>query len=549
MIKRLILYSIFILCPTLLFAQPNRINANTKPGSTKLVIGIVIDQMRYDYLYRYYDKYGNGGFRRLMKEGFSCKDAEYNYVPTYTAPGHTSIYTGTTPCVHGMVANEWFDRALGRMIYCTEDTTVQTVGSTSKAGMMSPHRELTTTLGDALKLSDNGKSKVIGISLKDRASILPAGHTANAAYWFDDKTGNWITSTYYMNKLPEWVKKFNAEGKAKEYLNKPWNTLLPISEYTESISDNSPYEGVFKGEKEPVFPHNLPALMDKNGGLGLIKTTPFGDDITTDFVIEAIQDEQLGKGTATDMLTISYSSPDYIGHMYGTDAIETEDTYLRLDNDISRLLTFLDSYIGKNNVLIFLTADHGAAINPQRMIDQHVPAGYVDEKELLSGIKKELKEKYGDSLVLAFVNQQFYLNSHSIAVRHLNIDSIEDEVAGMANTFNGVERAIPAYKLNMAGNDFIAKKIRNGYYPSRSGDVIVNLKPEYVIYGKTGTTHGAPYIYDSHVPLLFYGSGIHPGASGNKTAIINIVPTLAYMLNIAYPDGCTGHPITSMLKR
>lgn len=548
MIKRPFITFIIILSPLLLIAQNKQLHNNSKAGKPKLVIGIVVDQMRYDYLMRYYNKYGNGGFKRLMKEGFSYRDAEFNYVPTYTAPGHTAIYTGTTPSVNGMIANDWFDRALGRMVYCTGDTTVQTVGSSSKAGKMSPRRELVTTVGDALKLSDNGQSKVIGISLKDRASILPAGHSANAAYWFDDKTGNWISSTYYMNDLPEWVKKFNGKKEASMYLSKAWNTLLPINEYTESMKDNNTYEGLFKGEEEPVFPHNLPALMDKNGGYGLIKTTPFGDDITTDFVIEAIKDEQLGKGNATDMLTISYSSTDYIGHMYGTDAIETEDTYLRLDQDLSRLLTFLDTYIGKDNVLIFLTADHGAAINPQQLLDHQIPAGYVDKQQMVSGIKEYLEKKYGDSLISAFVNNQFYLNHAMLSAKHLNIDTVEVQVAALAVQYTGVERAIPACLLYKTGNDFIMKKIRKGYYPGRSGDVIINLLPEYVIYQKTGTTHGAPYIYDSHVPLIFYGGLVPAGSSSKTINITNIAPTVANLLDIAYPDGCIGHPLQMLSK-
>jgi predicted AlkP superfamily pyrophosphatase or phosphodiesterase len=549
MVKRLIFLVVFAFLSAIFFSkcdQPGKKNEVSRPT---LVIGIVVDQMRYDYLYRYFNKYGEGGFKRLLKEGFSFDDAEFSYVPTYTAPGHTSIYTGTTPCVHGMVANEWYDRKLHKTVYCVEDTAVKTVGSISNEGMMSPRRELTTTIGDELKLSGSGKSKVIGISLKDRASILPAGHSADAAYWFDGVTGNWITSTYYMKELPEWVKKFNAEQKAQKYLSTPWNTLLPIAEYTESTRDSNRYEGTYKGEKEPVFPHDLKGLMIQNGGYALLRTTPFGDDLTKDFAMAAIENEHLGKNETTDMLTISFSSTDYIGHQFGTRAIETEDTYLRLDKNIAELLSFLDGYLGKGKVLIFLTADHGAALNPQYLLDRNIPAGYVDEMQVNARVKSALLNKYGTDLVLEIVNQQCYLDKKKIADRGLNLDSIESQTAQVLSQITGIERAIPAYKLNNAGNDFIVNKIRNGYYAERSGDVIFNILPAWLMYQKTGTTHGSPYIDDAHVPMIFYGWHINHGSSAHIESITNIAPTIADLLHISCPDGCTGHPLLQIAKK
>ena len=514
----------------------------------KLVIGIVVDQMRYDYLYKYAKKFGKGGFRRLMREGFSFDDAQYNYVPTYTGPGHTAIFTGATPCMDGVIANDWYDRNSGKMVYCVQDDSVRTVGSFSKLGQMSPKRELVSTIGDALKLSDGGKSKVIGISQKDRASILPAGHRANAAYWLDDSTGNWITSTYYMKTLPDWVAKFNGEQRTKKYLSKPWYASLPLSAYTESMPDDNPYERPYKTESAPIFPHNLPVLMEKNGGLGLIKATPFGDDITKDFAMQVITNEKLGKGDETDMLTISFSSTDYVGHQFGTESIELEDTYIRLDKDLDTLLSFLDTYIGKKNILVFLTADHGAAVNAEYLMDRGVPAGYVDDKALLTKVNAYLSDKYGDSLALEFVNQQFYLDDAAITEKRINKDSVESEVANIALQCKGVERAIPAYKLDGVNKDMINMKIVNGYYPSRSGDVIINLLPNWLIYTKTGTTHGAPYDYDAHVPLLFWGGDILHGSTPKEEAITNIAPTISWLLHIPNPDGCLGQPMGEVLK-
>lgn len=547
MIKKLLPALILLSVLTSCHARRER-NENKEEHRPKLVIGIVVDQMRYDYLYKYAKKYGKGGFKRLMNEGFSFDDAQYNYVPTYTGPGHTAIYTGATPSMDGIIANDWFDRQSGKMVYCVEDDSVKTVGSPSREGQMSPRRELVSTIGDALKLSDGGKSMVIGISEKDRASILPAGHRANAAYWLDDSTGNFITSTYYMQSLPDWVTKFNGEQRTAKYLSHAWYTLLPIDSYTESMADNNPYEKPFKTENAPIFPHNLPALMEKNNGMGLIKPTPFGDDILKDFAIQTIKSDSLGKHGVTDMLTISFSSTDYVGHQFGTESVELEDTYIRLDRDLDTLLSFLEQYIGKKNVVVFLTADHGAAINAQYLMDRHVPAGYVDDKALFAKVNEELNEKYGTDLVLQYCNQQFYLDDKAIAEKKLNKDTIEEEVARIALQTPGVERAIPVYKLDGVNKDMINKKILNGYYPDRSGDVIINLLPNWLAYAKTGTTHGAPYDYDAHVPLLFWGGEIKHGSCPKEEPITNIAPTVSWLLNIPNPDGCLGQPMGEVTK-
>jgi len=332
-------------------------------------------------------------------------------------------------------------------------------------------------------------------------------------------------------------------------LSKPWYASLPLSQYTESMADGNPYEKPFKTESAPIFPHNLPVLMDKNGGLGLIKATPFGDDITKDFAIQTIKSEKLGKGDETDMLTISFSSTDYVGHQFGTESIELEDTYIRMDRDLDTLLTFLDSYIGKKNVLLFLTADHGAAVNAEYLIDRGVPAGYVDDKSLLKKVNSYLADKYGDSLALQFVNQEFYLDDTKISSKELNKDSVEDEVANICAQTKGVERAIPVYKLDGVNKDMVNKKILNGYVASRSGDVIINLFPNWLIYAKTGTTHGAPYDYDAHVPLLFWGGEIKHGSTPKEEAITNIAPTICWLLHIPNPDGCMGQAMGEVEKK
>jgi predicted AlkP superfamily pyrophosphatase or phosphodiesterase len=515
----------------------------------KLIVGIVIDQMRYDYLYRFMAKFGNDGFKRLMSQGHNCRNANYNYAPTYTGPGHASIYTGTPPGIHGIIGNNWYDRVKGKSVYCTDDKTVSTVGAPGNAGQMSPRNMIANTITDEVHQASNGYSKVIGVALKDRGAILPAGHTANAAYWYD-ASGSWITSTYYMKELPAWVDKFNKKELAQKYMSQNWNTVLPLDQYIESSEDNNKYESKFKGETAPVFPHHLPELMAANGNLDMIRSTPFGNSLTKDFAIEAINEESLGKGFATDFLTISFSSTDYVGHAYGPHSIELEDTYIRLDKDLAELLKFLDGYIGKDNVLLFLTADHAVLDVPQYLIDRKIPAGYFDYHLAIDSLKHTLRAKYGDTLVLAYANQQIYLNQPVIDSKNIQQNKLEQEIADFLIRFPGVASCVTAHALkNTSFEDVDLRSfVQKGYQPKRSGDVMIILQPAWIESEKTtGTTHGSPYSYDTHVPLLWYGWGIHAGSSTEPVHTIDIAPTISMLLNIPFPDGCTGKPIPAVV--
>ncbi|MBK5272760.1 MAG: alkaline phosphatase family protein, partial [Bacteroidia bacterium] len=308
----------------------------------KLVVGIVIDQMRWDYLYRYYDRYAsNGGFKKLLNQGFSCENTMIPYVPAVTACGHSCIYTGSVPAIHGITGNLWWDNEQQRKVYCTEDKSVKTVGSNSSLGEMSPRNLLVTTICDELKLATNFRSKVIGIALKDRGSIITAGHSADAAYWYDNTTGDWITSTYYMNDLPKWVKDFNAQKLVNKYYKQGWNTLFPLNTYSQSTVDNTSWEGTLGGEKG--FPYDTKDFVGKN--YYPITTMPQGNTLTTEMAKAAIKGEQLGADDITDFLAISFSSPDLIGHTFGPNSIEEEDDYLRLDKELGDLLDYLDSNV------------------------------------------------------------------------------------------------------------------------------------------------------------------------------------------------------------
>lgn len=523
-------------------------NSNTKKPT--LVIGIVVDQMRYDYLIKFYNKYGTGGFKRLMNEGYNLENTHYNYIPTYTAVGHTSIYTGTTPMNHGIIGNNWYDKFEKKSIYCVDDENYKTVGS-ENGGQKSPSRMVTTTITDQLRLAQNMQGKTIGIAIKDRSSILPAGHTANAAYWFEgNDEGKFISSTFYINELPNWVIKFNNSGKANNYLNQTWNTYYDINTYTETITDNNEFEGVFKGKETPTFPYNLAELRKTNGNFDLLKAVPFGNSITTDFAIAALEGEQLGKGKFIDFLAISYSSPDYIGHQFGTDAKEIEDNYIRLDKELERLLNYLDAEIGIENYTLFLTADHAAVQVPAYLKSLKIPAGYFDNKEFKSFIDEICLKLYNsDKIIENYSNYQIFLNKDVLNDLKLDVETVSQQLADEIINYKNVYKTVTAHTLQTTSFNYgILQTLQNGYNQKLSGDVLIALKPAIISYSKTGTTHGSGFTYDTHVPLIFYGNGIKNGKSDAYYLITDITPTIASLLQITEPNGCTGNTILEVLK-
>jgi predicted AlkP superfamily pyrophosphatase or phosphodiesterase len=454
------------------------------------------------------------------------------------------VFTGTTPANHGIIGNEWFVRKQGNSIYCTDDTTVSSVGSGSKAGRMSPAHLLVTTVTDELRMASNNKSKIIGVALKDRGAILPAGHMANGAYWFDGSNGNWISSTYYMKTLPDWVNRYNERKTAAQYLSSPWMTLLPLAQYTESTEDNVPYEEPFPKETSPVFPHDLPNLA--GNGFELIRKTPFGNTITREFAEEAIKGEKLGKGSQTDFLTLSFSSTDYVGHQFGPHSIETEDTYLRLDKEIEKFLQFLDQEIGKENVMVFLTADHAAALNPAFLRDRKIPAGTIDSKWLSDSLKQFLSSTYGASgFISGYSNHQFYLNKKNISERGISLDEVENKCITYLMQFDGIADVLNGSLLRSTEfNTGIRGMVERGYNTKRSGDIMLILEPGWFEWrNQKGTSHGSPFNYDTHVPLIWYGWKIMPGSALDPVKITDIAPTVSEFLKIDAPSAATGTPI------
>jgi len=539
--RKIIITALYLVFSFITFSQ--------KTDRPKLVVGIIVDQMRWDFLYRYYDRYSpNGGFKRLMTKGFNCENTNIPFVPSYTACGHSSIYTGSLPSITGITGNEWYDNEKQDYVYCTADTGAKTIGSiTAAAGKMSPKNLLTTTICDELKLATNFKSKVIGIALKDRGGILPAGHSANAAYWYDSKTGLWITSSYYMNELPQWVLNFNNQKLVDTYYKQGWKTLYPISTYVQSTTDDNSYEVKPFGK---VFPYDLSTLAGKN--YNPILATPFGNTLTTEFAKASINNEQLGADSITDFLAISYSSPDYVGHSFGPNSIEAEDTYLRLDAELAELFDFLDTKVGKEQYLIFLTADHGAAHVPAFMKDNKIPSGNLVLSSLVDSMNQRLKETFGVSdLVINILNHQVILNIPIIESNlKLKADDIKSWIVKYLLKQEAVDNAFVIEDIQSTTfNAFQKKMITNGFYANRCGHIYVLLKPQWLEgFEKGGTTHGLWNPYDAHIPLLWYGWKIKQGTLYRNVSMTDIAATLAAMLKIQAPNGSVGEVITELLK-
>lgn len=517
----------------------------------KLVIGIMVDQMRWDYLYRFQPIFkANGGFKRMMGEGYSCENTLIPYTPTVTACGHTAVYTGSVPAIHGITGNTWWDNQLMRNVYCSEDKTVNGVGGKSESeGQMSPKNMLTTSICDELRMATNFKSKVIGVALKDRGSILPAGHSANAAYWYESKSGNFISSSYYMNQLPEWVNNFNNRKLVDSMYSIGWNTSLPKEIYPQyATTDVKEYESKPFGKDATGFPYDLSKYVGKD--FSKISTTPYGNTLTAEMAKAAVLAEKLGKGEATDFLAVSFSSPDYIGHSFGPNSWETVDGYARLDEELGKLFAFLDATVGKNQYTAFLTADHAVAHIPGFMKENKLPGGVVDDMGMMRTMNTQLKEKFGiDNVIVSMNNYQVYLNHPKIDSAKLDDAPIKKWIIQYVKKNEAVANAFPTDEIMTTPiNKTLREMLANGFYPRRSGDIQIILKSGYIEGSATGTTHGLWYAYDAHIPLLFYGWGIKKGKTHRETYMTDIAATIAALLKIQMPSGSVGKVIEEVIK-
>jgi predicted AlkP superfamily pyrophosphatase or phosphodiesterase len=524
--------------------------AQTRP-TPKLLVGIMVDQMRPDYLTRFSSEFGPDGFNRLLREGFQCRNTHYNYIPTVTGSGHSSVYTGTTPRYHGIVGNSWYDRRLRHDVYCTDDTTVQLVGTTSKTLGVSARNQLSTTLGDELKMTYGGRSKVLSLSLKDRASALPAGHMADGAYWFDTSTGDFISSTYYVPKLPTWVNEFNAQKKADAYRQQTWAPLKPASAYLNSIADSNRYERIFKGKTAATFPYDFAKLAPLNAppAYESMFTSPFGDNLLTDLALAALKNTDLGRDDVPDLLAISYSSPDAVGHTFGPLSKEENDLYLRLDLEIARLLKALDQTVGKGNYTIFLTADHGASEVTRYLADHQLPVGAFDRRATYQAANTYLVAQFGPGQWLEKEsNNTYFLSRPLLAQRKIELVHAQQVLAEFLRDQPGITQVNTTTQLLNGGYTTgpEARLVAGLYYP-RFGDVRYELLPGWTGDIGVGASHGTGYAYDSHVPLLWWGMGIPAGVSYEPHTITDIAPTAAMIVNSKLPSACTGQPIVEVL--
>ena len=532
-------------------AQEAPLDLGARPA---LVVGITVDQMRADYLYRFWNNFGEGGFKRLVQGGFVCGDHHFGYAPTYTGPGHASIYTGTTPAYHGIIANDWYDRAAAGSVYCASDTSVRAVGAASpdqKAGFMSPHRLQVSTLGDELKLATGGQAKVFGMSMKDRGAILPAGHSADGAFWFHGKDeGVFISSTYYYEELPDWAQKFNRKSPRDAYMKAGWKRLLDESAYGMSQPDNNPYESPFRGSTRPVFPYDFRELAEANNGYDVLKASPAGNAILVDFALAALEGEALGEDAVTDLLAISFSSTDYVGHQFGAHAQETQDVYLRLDRELARLFEALDAQVGEGQWMCWLSADHAGATVPSLGQSVGLPVDYWKPGNMIDAAEATCAAAYGEGpWILNYSNDQFFLDRERIAAAGLALDEVARRVQAAAMADGEVYRAVVNGDLAQIGktDDPVLSRLQWGIHPKSSGEVIVVPKAGWINYGRTGTTHGSPYAYDSHVPCIFYGWGVKQGATYARTHIRDIAPTVAALIHSPLPNAASGLIIEDLL--
>lgn len=537
----------FILLSTSSVAQTPATSSGSKPPRPRLVVGLVLDQMRWDYLYRYADRFSEkGGFRRMLNEGNSCEQTLIPYTPTVTACGHSTVYTGAVPAISGITGNAWWDGQLGRTVYCTEDKSMSTVGSNSSQGKMSPKNLLVTTICDELRAATNFKAKVIGIAIKDRGAILPAGHSANGAYWYDNSVGSWISSSYYTTTLPSWVEKFNQRKLPDSFYTVGWPLLYPADTYKASTPDNKSYENKIFGDS---FPYDLKKYIGKD--YGKINTTAMGNDMTFAFAKTALVEEALGRDEVTDLLAISFSSPDYIGHSFGPNSVEAEDAMLRMDLALGQFFDLLDRQIGRGLYTAFLTADHGAAHVPEFNQENKLPGGRVFMGKIIDQLNATLEKNYRiKKLIVSDDNYQLHLDHPRLDSAGINPTEIIGWLQKELMKEPGIDRAFAIKDLNLVPlPEPVRKMLNNGYHPNRSGDLQIILKPGYIdAYGTTGTTHGLWNPYDAHIPLLWYGWGIKKGITHREVYMTDIAPTLAALLRIQMPSGNIGTVITEVLK-
>lgn len=521
------------------------------PQKPKLIVGITVSGMQYDYLSVYWDKFSDGGFRKMATAGANCKNARYDYLITDPSVGFASIATGTRPSEHGIVSDYWYRRLTNEIVNSIDDQEQVTIGGSYGSGTYSPWALHSRTLSDEMRVKSRFKSRSIGVSMDPNAAVLMAGHTATAAYWLDPAHASWITSSYYMDSLPVWVNDFNAKNYGDLYLDRNWETLHPIAEYGESLLDNNPYETGLNGQI--TFPYDLTRLSsDGKGGrdYSLLMITPWGNTYTKDMAIAAIVNEELGQREVTDIIHIGFNTTKYLANYYSTWSVETQDTYLRLDQDIAHLLEFLDDQLGLENVLVYLTAENALAVDPDYLAESRIPSGFFNYRTSVSLLKSYLNAIYGrGEWVTFYYAQQIYLNHQLIEDANLSLEEVQDQVARFMVQMNGVSNALQAYVLQQNYfTDGVLHRIQNSYYQKRSGDVILYLRPGWVERSNVGGGVYAEFKYTPHVPMIFYGWKIKRVTIPYRVSPTDIATSIASFLEISMPDNVTGVVISDLVK-
>lgn len=544
--------------------QSSTQKTNAVPGKRpRLVLLIVVDQFRYDYLERFDDLFVKNGLKRLLRDGGSWTQANYDHMPTYTAPGHATMMTGAWPAETGIVGNDWPDRDSGRFVTSVTDTTAVLLGGQEGEAASSPRRLMASTLGDELRLQTNDRSKVIGISAKDRSSILPAGRHANAAYWFNQRVGRMVSSNYYFNQLPAWVQSYNDTRPADKFYGAKWERLLPESEYLKRAGLDSPiWENIgnVKGDTN-AFPHIVTggAASANADFYAALDSTPYSNDMVLSFSQLAITNERLGEDEDTDVLTVSFSANDYVGHRYGPYSHEAMDITLRVDRSIAALLDFVNARVGLQNTLVAFTADHGVAPIPEHANALNLPGGRIKGEDVLRAMRLGISarynpknaqpdptadyvQKFGDRD--GFYNGNLYFNSVALKRDGINSEEIERVACEAAMTVPGIIRCFTRTQLQngaIAPADPVARRVLHGFYPRRSGEVVVVYEAfKYLDTFTIAATHGSPYSYDTHVPLIIMGAGITPGNYIQSATPADIAPTLASVLGVQAPSNTVG---------
>ncbi len=539
-------------------------------SNPKLILQITVDQLRADMPRTVYDRLPEGGFKYFYKQGVVYENAHHRHANTETVVGHTTLATGADPSEHGMISNLWYDKELKRTVYNVEDYRYPLIGSglgvdknteidptqaAASTDGRSPSAIVSTTFSDELTMFTNGKSKVFGVSVKDRGAIPMAGH-AGKAFWFSKATGGFISSTYYYDNYPDWVNKWNGKEKFKAYANTSWELTYDISTYIHGEEDDMPYETNLPGYGV-VFPHNF-GDTDNGYFTTFLTLSPAGDELTLDFAKELIVAEQLGTDNITDYLSVSFSSTDYIGHAFGPASLESEDNLIKLDRTLAELISFVDEKVGLDNVLIVLAADHGGPDVPDRLKKFGIDAGYFDINTVdTSAISQVFKKKFNltEKIVSGYFHPYVYLNRDIIEKNRLDIDEVSRTLAYELQNQEGIAFAIPSVDLlegKLADTELNRSVLRN-YNPKRSGEIYIVNEPYWYINDFDGlevaSTHGSPWKYDTSVPIIFAGNGLTHHTVFRNVETVDIALTLSNYIKIKIPSAAAGHPLVEVLNK